>query len=288
MNKILCNLICAFIPNKKSRNHFRKKHSKKINNSVFEQIVDVANKMESYSLLLNDIYNKQKFLSCHNINKILSLKDKHKGEKCFIIGGSPSLKELDLTKLNNSEYKIFTVGRGYKLKDNGLSHSDFHVFSDIDGYNEIIDEIDESFADIFFSYCGINFINNVKNLIYFNFFQTPINMDKHYQDDLTQPLFHCETVINFVLQIATYMGFKDIYFIGVDLDFNKNLGHIYKSNDGEEERQISHSKNRNLFMLSSFEYAVPFLKEKGINLFNASPSGILDCMPRVKYQDLFK
>lgn len=281
MNNLLCNLICIFIPKKKLRDQFRRKYKNKNKNE---------NKNENSDKIveiLNNIYARQKFLSYQNTKKILLLKNKYKKQKCFIIGGSPSLKQLDLKKLNNSEYKIFTVGKGYKLKDYGLIKSDFHVFSDTQGYLEAADEIDEKYSDIFFSHCRINFLNNVENLIYFDCFKTPINMNKHYQEDLTQPLFHCETVINCALQIATYMGFKDIYFIGVDLDFDKNSGHIYKSTDGENKRQIEHSQKNSLFMLSSFEYATPFLNNKGINLYNASPSGILNCMPRIKYDDLF-
>lgn len=287
MNKTLCNLVCSFIYDKNKRDCFRKKHIKKDNNIFVCDNTDIINRLENQNILLNEVYNRQKFLSYHNIEKILLLKNKYNGQKCFIIGGSPSLKQLDLTKLNDSEYKVFTVGRGYKLKDNGLLHSDFHIISDIYGYNEIIEELDENYSNIYFSYCGINFINNVRELIYFDYFKTPINMDKHYQEDLTKPLFHCETVIDFALQIATYIGFKEIYFIGVDLDFDKNTGHIYKSTCGENERQKSHSKNNNLFMLSSFEFATKYLKEKNVNLYNASPSGILNCMPRVKYNELF-
>lgn len=301
MNKILCNFFAAFIANKEKRDSFRRKNiRKKINieeiyyqttniTGKFSKIVDevILNKLIENNRQLNKVYYREKFLCYKNVEKILSLKDKYKGQKCFIIGGSPSLKQLDLTKLNGGDYKIFTVGRGYKLKDFGLLHSDFRVVSDMTGYSEILDELDEDYSDIFFSYCGIDFANNVKELIYFDYFEAPINMDKHYQSDLTRPLFHCDTVIDFALQIATYMGFKDIYFVGVDLDFNKNSGHVYKSSAGENERQISHSKNSNLFMLSSFEFAAKYLKDKGINLYNASPSGILNCMPRVNYNDLF-
>lgn len=287
MNKIFCNILSALIFSKEKRHNFRQKHI--LNKSFFfdELYKKIEFLEQQNSNILLDIKKTQKFLSYHNIEKILSLKDKYKDQKCFIIGGSPSLKQLDLSKLNNSEYKVFTVGRGYKLKDSGLLHSNFHIISDIAGYSEIIDELDENYADIFFTYAGIEFANNVKDLIYFDYFENPINMDKHYQDDLTKKLFHCETVIDYALQIATYMGFKDIYFIGVDLDFNKNVGHIYKSTKGEKERQKSHSQNKNLFMLSSFVFATQYLKAKNINLYNASPSGILDCMSRVKYDELF-
>ena len=45
------------------------------------------------------------------IEKLGALKDKHKGERCFIIGNGPSLKQTDLTKLKN-EY-TFGLNRIY-------------------------------------------------------------------------------------------------------------------------------------------------------------------------------
>lgn len=286
MNKTICHILAAFICDKEKRHNFREKHK---NISIKELYNRLEFLEKENSNILLDIKKTQKFLSYHNIEKILSLKDKYKDQKCFIIGGSPSLKQLDLSKLNNSEYKVFTVNKGYKLRELGLLHSDFHCIIDNSCYQEVIDELSNDFFSLLFILSEIDFINYDKDVIFFDriFYENKINMTNCYQDNLLWPLFDCATVIGTALQIATYMGFKDIYFIGVDLDFNQNIGYVYKSTKDEQDRQLTISKTTNHIMLDGLTYATKYLKAKNINLYNASPSGILDCMPRVKYDELF-
>ena len=264
--------------------------------NLFKNIIEkrkaIKLKKTENKTILRELFARQKFLSYHNIQKIISLKNKYLGEKCFIIGGSPSLNELDLTKLNSGKYKIFTTGKSYKLKDKGLEHSDFHILADPSGYKEIINEFDNNFCDILFSPAGIDIINtDVKELIYFQIVPSKggksITLKDHYQEDLTKSIFDCETVIGFALQIATYLGFKEIYFIGVDLDFQNSKGHAYKSTNGEIQRQQKHSYKNQGIMLDGLEGATKFLETKNIKLYNASPKGILNCMPRVNYDTLF-
>lgn len=218
-----------------------------------------------------------------NVQKINNLKNKYQGERCFIIGGSPSLSQLDLSKLEN-EF-TFTVGRGYNLKSIGLKKSNFHVMSDYLGYLECFKEIDENFSDIYFTSSDVPFVNKVKEHIIFDF--APLGNNKYkIQEDLTKTLIAGQTVICFALNIAYYLGFKEIIFIGVDLDFENTSGHAYKENDGEAERQKSHSRVCQDIMLECLTSGTKQLQENGLKLYNASPAGRLDCMPRVKYEEI--
>lgn len=227
---------------------------------------------------------KQNFTE-ENKQKLISLKDIHKGERCFIIGGSPSLKLLDLTKLNN-EY-TFTTNRGYKLAEQGLHNSTYHIMSDCKTFTDdhVENEIPNNWTKEFFIYAGIKF--PLECAYYFNYIMNNKLSDFTFQTDITKNLGECGTVIYFAIQIAFYMGFKNIYLIGVDLDFDKNKGHVYKETEGETKRQEEHSINNAVRMLSGIEFATKFLKDNNVNLYNASPRGIVDCMPRVKYEGIF-
>ena len=77
---------------------------------------------------------KKQHLTAANTDKVIALKNKYVGKRCFIVGSSPSLNLLDLTQLNN-EY-TFTVNRGYMLKEKGLKHSNFHVISDTNTFKD--------------------------------------------------------------------------------------------------------------------------------------------------------
>ena len=48
-----------------------------------------------------------------NDRKLLALKDKHKGEPCFIIGNGPSLKISDLQKLHEANQITFAFNKIY-------------------------------------------------------------------------------------------------------------------------------------------------------------------------------
>jgi hypothetical protein len=97
------------------------------------------------------------------------------------------------------------------------------------------------------------------------------------------------TVVLEVLQIAIYLGFKEIYFIGFDLNFITLERHFYKSN--EKENKIKHIKwaNENTqMMIENFKVADKILKEKDIRIFNAGVGGNLNTIERVDYNLLFE
>ena len=230
---------------------------------------------------------KIQHLTSENAEKILALEDKYKGERCFIIGSSPSLNLLDLTKLNN-EY-TFTVNRGYMLKEKGLKHSTFHVISDTNTFNDEESKWKEmeSFSDVLFCYAGMEKPPVEIETTYFDYIQYQLNKEISFQKDMKKPLIAYQSVIHFAIQIAYYLGFKEIYLLGVDLDFAKNKGHIYQETKEESERQLNHSIKMAQTMFKGINECGNWLKDNNVKLLNASPSGIVDCIERVKYEELF-
>ena len=227
---------------------------------------------------------KQDNLTEANLDKIKKLKDIHKGKRCFIIGGAPSLKLLDLSKLNDE--MTFTVNRGYKLKERGLKNSKYHIIVDrlLPEDAGIMEEIPIDFSKSFFINSEIDFKKNGCDCTFVEILNS--NM-LYFQEDLTKPLMTIGTVISQAIQIAYYMGFNEIYLIGVDLDFSKNPGHFYESSKEENFRQATLSVKGEDVMLKGMETITNFLNSKGVNIYNSSPAGCLDCMPRVKYEELF-
>ena len=235
----------------------------------------------------SEMENKKVNLNKVNLSKILSLKNIHKNQRCFIIGGSPSLNLLDLSPLNN-EY-TFTVNRGYNLKEKGLLHSTYHIIQDklLFFNDKIANEIPFDYMNYLILYAGIKIENkHIQNLIFYDYMHMINYEETEFQPDLTQKLVEGYSVIYTTLQIAAYMNFKDIYIIGVDLDFKNITGHSYKETEGEIERQKRSHLNQQR-MQDYIAKAVIFLNKRNVNVYNASPTGKLNCMPRVKYEDLF-
>ncbi len=221
-----------------------------------------------------------------NIAAIRKLKDKYKGKRCFIIGGSPSLNQLDLTKLNN-EYTC-TVGKGYKLVEKGLKHSTFHVFGDIFGYAESCTELDANFSDTYFFRSAIDCVNVIETPIFFDTYDRSVNPASNgFQTDLCKPLYCGCTVIVYALQIMAYLGFKKIYLIGVDLDFKTKEAHAYTSTK-EEENRARHSVYNQQRMYDGLKFGSNFLKTQKKQVINASAVKKLPFLKEEIYENLFK
>lgn len=230
---------------------------------------------------------KSKNLTEKNEKNILKYKNRFVGERCFIVGGSPSLSLLDLTKLKN-EF-TFTVNRGYMLQEKGLEHSAFHIISDVNTFNDVgsKSELLDKYTENLFCYAGMHSPKVKCSIYYFDYIRYQLANDVCFQSDLLKPLIAYESVVHYAIQIAYYMGFKNIYLLGVDLDFKNNIGHFYNETDGEKQRQFEHSIKMSSIMLMGIEKCDKFLKSQNVNLMNASPLGIVDCISRVDYKDLF-
>jgi hypothetical protein len=226
--------------------------------------------------------NKVQNLTYENLQKIVQLQNRHAGKRCFIVGGSPSLRSLDLTRLSSEI--VFTTNRGFQLARHGLMHTAYHVMSDSFTFlaDNVCDEIPPDFADTFLIYGGVKFTPKVKNIIYFDY---EPGKTTGFQKDLQGPLIPAASLICLSIQIACYMGFAKIYLIGVDLDFVHNPGHAYEQTEGEKTRQDRTIESKPI-ILNWLKEAAYLLQKEGRELYNASPVGEVNCIPRANYESL--
>lgn len=264
--KLLIKIICLFIPNRSLRKKIRYISNKKFTNP----------------------YSNMKLLNNSEKGLIRSFKDKYYGKRCFIIGGAPSLNEMDLSMLND-EY-TFIVNRGYLLKKLNLNRSTFHVSTDYGFDKEFKDEIDTNFSKYYIS------LKNSKHSVKENSIKISAkswsleNKGKFFEKDAARKLYLGQTVISGVLQLAYYMGFKEIIFIGVDLSFEgKDSDHFYEMSKEESNRSIHHSLKNKKDMYTWLEKSYKYLRDENIKILNASPAkSSLDFMKKVNYNSLFK
>jgi hypothetical protein len=84
------------------------------------------------------------------------------------------------------------------------------------------------------------------------------------------------------------MKFREIIFVGVDLEFQPDKEHFYNSAPREKDWARRISQPRAELMRNGFDCAYRAIsKETDIKVFNASGRGRLDCIPRVDYETLF-
>ena len=101
------------------------------------------------------------------------------------------------------------------------------------------------------------------------------------------------------LMLAIYLGFKEIFLLGIEhtsfkLDGNFEYRHFYEGKDanatGEmpnpEDLEVEFSGLVNLWQ--QYKVLRSCATAKGIKIFNATEGGLLDLFSRVKYETLFK
>lgn len=204
------------------------------------------------------------------VPRLAALRDAYAGRRCFVVGTAPSLQHLDLARIRD-DY-VFLVNSGYRLADRFGRPPDALMITNPFAYAEQIAKIAEIDFNHFFVSAGA-FKNNKKKLneaIIFHQWEEPRIYDGFFQSDCTRPLYHAHTVVLSAVQLAAWMGFREIVVIGVDLDFQSQEPHVYASSVAEKQR------------------AREFLRWRThTKLYNAGVGGRLDCIPRVDYETLF-
>lgn len=210
-----------------------------------------------------------------------------KGERCFLVGTAPSLVHLDLSKL--SDEKVFSVNRGYDLSRFGVDRLFGYVISDPAIIGDYSDEIDVSGVPHVFVSSAVpeSPIRGAERAIAFDVVKLPRMTDGFFQHDLTKGLYDAHTVMIHAVQIAAWMGFSEIYVVGVDLSFDPKNLHCYESTERESRDAVRRSMVHAGKMAEGFRIAGQALAQRGVRLANAGVGGHLDTIERVSFGSLF-
>lgn len=156
--------------------------------------------------------------------RLAALKDVHKGEKCFIIGNGPSLRAEDLDRIQEKGIPTFATNRVFKIFEQTKWRPTYYVSEDIllmRDAQEIIRDmpVKKRFIPINLKwYEGVR----IPNADYFYIeYQKPLQETFCLSDDIPHCIRCRGTVTMTCIQLAVYMGFSEIYLIGVDHNFAK-------------------------------------------------------------------
>ena len=148
--------------------------------------------------------------------RLKELHNKHKGERCFIIATGPSLSKTDFTKLNDCDILI-----GINDLYNSTNHFDIKPKYWLSvGINKSMTKQILSLEDttVFLSgNAGRHYLahpNGSAPIIIRNFKE--IKVWKELSKDLIKGICGGETVVEYAIQIAYYLGFSIIGLLGCD------------------------------------------------------------------------
>ncbi len=162
-------------------------------------------------------------------------KNIHEGERVFIVGNGPSLNETPLEDLQNE----FTIGINKidLIYGETTWRPSYYVFYDFEVYKDqefplgLLENVERNIdtgAPSFISEPGRPYLGKRKNIEYFKP-DSENNTEKRkeaintrsvnelWSTNITDRIFNFGSTISVAVQIATYMGFDEVYFVGTDL-----------------------------------------------------------------------
>ncbi|MBM3181999.1 MAG: DUF115 domain-containing protein [Chloroflexi bacterium] len=230
-----------------------------------------------------------------SMRRLAELKDIHKGQRAFIIGNGPSLKQTDLTKLKN-EF-TFGMNRIYLLfPELGFTTTYFCAINDL---------VIEQFAGDILALPMPKFLawrshphfsstlplSNIPTFVYTSY------TSPRFAQNVTGRVWEGATVTTLALQLAFHMGFEKVILIGVDHNFtSKGDANKVVVSDGDDPNHVSPD-----YFGKGVKWQLPDLdtsevgyimayeayRKAGREIVDATIGGKLTVFPKVDYNSLF-
>ncbi|MDS0526525.1 DUF115 domain-containing protein [Clostridium sp. SHJSY1] len=222
------------------------------------------------------------------IEKIKDYKDKHKGQRCFIIATGPSLTVEDLEKLKNEI--TFGMNSISKIGEKTDWRPTYYGIQDEFVYEKLKDsilKIDKNIT-IFTS----DVLAKKKKLLSNNIVQIPLYCMDHlinpnsskfkFSNNCHDIVYDGYSITYTLMQLAVYMGFNKIYLLGADCSYAKN-GPQHFIETGVNDLGIDFITER---LFNSYQVAKKSVEENGVKIYNATRGGCLEIFPRVSMDEI--
>lgn len=239
----------------------------------------------------------EEYLNSGYPEKMRAMKDSHKGERCFIIGNGPSLTAADLSKLNG-EY-TFGANRIFEIFDQTDWRPTFYVSVDPRFFEDSYEEIyANQMQQYFLEYQKLRSKPSRDDTIGFfklPFFQVNVyDFHPYISEKLELGCSDGGTVTFISIQLALYMGFEEIYLLGVDFNYSvvrDAKGKITRNKDVVDYFS-GHPTPWSLLNLDSslraYQVTKAYCDEHGVVIKNATRGGKLEVFERVDFDELMK
>lgn len=231
--------------------------------------------------------------------ELAKLRGIHEGKRCFVIGNGPSLTAKDLECLKN-EY-TFAFNRIYYIFDQTEWRPTFYCTQDEKIVrNSLRDICNQISTEYIFAPINLKwyFELELETKFYFSQKQTASEAEiPAFSENIAHEICVGNTVTYTAIQIAAYMGFSEIYLLGVDHSFHVSQdteGNIIVDPTVKDYFCSEYNKDKNeLFIpkpdVSTLSYmaAWQYAKNHNLQIYNSTRGGKLEVFPRKDFDTLF-
>lgn len=258
---------------------------------------------------INIIYHLnlgRRYVRSESAAQMKLFENKHRGKRCFVIGNGPSLTPADLDKIRgefsfgtNRIYHIFDQTKWrptyYMCLDNNVIAVDFENIEAIGDYPK------------FLNFKSARYFKKSDNMV-FVFSKGKYHIDPYkpqadsLSNDMSKYSARVHTVTVSAIELAIYMGFKEIYLLGVDHSYANTVdskGKIHRDSTVKADyfagmkgagstagaKEIVSNVDA---MNYSYELAKEFAEQKGVKIINATRGGRLEIFERVDFDELME
>jgi hypothetical protein len=223
--------------------------------------------------------------------RLAALKDRHWGERCFIIGNGPSLRRTDLSRLRKEV--TFGLNRIYLLFDQIGFSTTYYVAVNRLVIEQCARDIIKIPAPKFISWWAHDLIDFTSDMI---FVRDPYTNLFRFSTDATRAVYECHTVTYAAMQIAYYLGFQQVILVGVD--------HAFQTKGNPGVTVVSTGSDSNHFdpnyFGKGFRWQLPNLEgsergyrlaklqfeQSGRQILDATVDGKLQVFTKIRYEEV--
>lgn len=237
---------------------------------------------------------------------IHKLKNKYHDKACLVIGTGPSLRLNDLERAKKAGIYTFASNKIFKIFGETTWRPDLYCATDrkfISQYfDEICDiEVKKLFINNVFEFSNCKQLKKEKLAKRFPYLFT-LEYDSYISDSgKLIPVFSEDasifvnegmTVTYAMLQLAYYLGFKEIYLLGIDFSYKDKTGLNHGKNDHFckdyiKEGEIVNPPDLKTNLLA-YQEAERFSRAHGFRIYNATRGGKLEVFERVDFDKLME
>lgn len=223
-----------------------------------------------------------------NVTQLNKFKNSHQGEDCFIMGNGPSLNKMDLSKLKG--HHVIGLNKIYLILEKQPIDFSFLVAVNplvIEQSREIYEKMN---VPIFVSEIASNGLFKGKSHIHKIRTRGVYDFATSFLDGISEGY----TVTYVAIQLAYLMGFKRIFLIGVDHNFqqsgNPNSEQVMETDDANHFHP-DYFKGQKWHLADlegneiSYRIAKRTLFNSGREIFNATMGGELEIFERISYEE---
>lgn len=222
-------------------------------------------------------------------------------KRCFIIGNGPSLRIQDLERLTN-DYTMATNAilkcfsqtdwrpNCYFVEDPATV--DYHVLPY--GLEQLAKECENIICSI---RCNMyKYVDIYENLCFHFVAEGKGQNLPEFSDNPIKTLYEYGSTLYTMLQVAIYIGFKEIYLLGVDLGFAREIhsdGSVEIHSEKKAQAEFLNSANEPIAtcetekVIKGYMAAKKYADTHGIKIYNATRGGQLEVFERVDFDTLF-